>query len=255
MTSLQLLQERFVGQLVKPAKENDFIASLVPSLKLQPEQQLAIYQTNMRSALQNTLAQIYPVCRKIVGENYFKQLARQYINEQPSKNANLNCYGENLSSLIKMQCQQRDELTDFSYLSDLAQLEWFYHALYYAAEGERFDLALFSQLSPEQQESCSFLLAPQLRFIKSEHPILSIWQMNQSEELPSSVPNKAENGCIFREHNQLKIIVIDDDIYQLLESIAAGHTLTQLSQTTPISYLPKFIQSGWITDFKIHHVR
>lgn len=254
--SLQLLQESFVQQLIRPDEKNDFLAHLTPSGNLQPKQQLAIYQTNMRSALQKTLAQIYPVCHKIVGEKYFRQLARYYINEQPSEDSNLNNYGENFSDFVQFQCQQRSELNDFSYLSDLVRLEWFYHSIYYAAEGAVFDLSAFSQLTPAKQASCSFLLAPQLKFMASKYPVLSIWNLNQQEEgLQQLLNTNAENCCVFRENNSLKIIQINDSIYRLLKNIEARQTLAEMSETASVSYLPELIQSNWISSFKIHHVQ
>lgn len=254
MTSLDAMQKGFVQAIIKPSQPNDFLVCLVRSGQLHAEEQLAIYQSNMRGVLQQTLAQIYPVCKKIVGDKYFKRLARVYIDENPSKKANLNCYGEGFSVFIYKQCLQRNELSDFPYLSDLVQLEWFYHAMYYAEEGAVFDLAGFAALRPDQQENCLFLLAPQLAFIHSNYPIASIWRLNQHDEKQQTLAANAESCCVFRAQNSLDIIDIDESMYQLLIAIKAGQTVEEISQIPAASHLPALIKSRWIAGFKVCHV-
>ena len=159
------------------------------------------------------------------------------------------------------QCQQRSELVDFSYLADLVKLEWFYHTVYYAAEGAIFDLSAFAQLTTLEQEQCTFTLAPQLRFIASDYPILSIWKLNQQGENQQDKNQqeiskiKGEKCCVFRARNNLKITPIDDLVYQLLDRIKKGETLEKISQTNAVNHLSELIQSAWITGFKIPHVQ
>ena len=255
MMTLKELQHGFVQQLIKPELQNNFVESLCVSGNLQPEQQLAIYQSNMRAALQQTLVQIYPVCHNVVGDAYFKQLARSYIREQPSHAANLNHYGESFSDFLRLQCQQRSELVELAYLADLAQLEWLYHAIYYVEQGTQFDLSAFTQLTLEQQENCCFLLSPQLTFSVSDYPVVSIWQLNQpSESSQQSLPANMEHYAVFREHNKPKIMCINEAVYQLLIAIKAGKNLTELSAMGGGVLLSELIQTTWVVGFTIHHV-
>ena len=72
--NLKSTQEGFIKQLSHTQSSNAFLGYLSPCGKLSAEQQLAIYQNNVRGALQNTLAQVYPVCRKILGETHTQTL-------------------------------------------------------------------------------------------------------------------------------------------------------------------------------------
>lgn len=179
--SLKSIQQSFIQQLTHSQSADEFLGHIEPCGSLLPEQQLAIYQNNVRGALQNSLAQVYPVCRKILGKNYFSQFASVYIKQNPSKHYDLNGYGEYFSAFVKAQCQQLSELNDFSYLSDLAQLEWFYQQVYYAEEDKVFDFSAFALLTEQQQATSIFQLTPYLNFVSSNYPILSIWQLNQGD--------------------------------------------------------------------------
>jgi hypothetical protein len=219
------------------------------------KQQLSIYQNNVRGALQKTLAQVYPVCRKILGENYFKQLASHYIHHYPSRHHDLNGYGEYFSSFIKAECQQRSELNDYPYLSDLVLLEWFRQQIYYAAEEAVFDFPAFAQLSEQQQAQTVFQLAPHVRFIHSDFPVVSIWQINQQAlKQHQTLPSQSESCCIFRKNNHIEMTVIDTNIYSLLALIKEGATLEKIAQAGQATLLPELIHRGWVDGFRVSHV-
>ncbi len=102
---LQSMQEVFIKQLSQFKSDAAFLNQLSPTQSLQPEQQIEIYQNNVRGALQGCLAQIYPVCCTILGEPYFKQLAKDYIQQHPSRQPDLNGYGGEFSAFI---CRSSD---------------------------------------------------------------------------------------------------------------------------------------------------
>ncbi|MCK5830509.1 MAG: putative DNA-binding domain-containing protein [Methylococcales bacterium] len=253
--SLKALQQSFIQQLAHSQSADKFLEYLEPCGNLLPEHQLAIYQNNVRGALQKSLAQVYPVCQKIVGDNYFKQLASVYIKQYPSKHHDLNSYGEYFSDFIKSQCLQRNELNDFSYLSDLVQLEWFYQQVYYAAEGSLFDFSAYAKLNEQQQVNTVFQLIPCLNFFSSDYPVLSIWQMNQEgSNKHQSLDLNSENCCVFRKKNLIELRIIDTTIYNLLTYLIAGKTLEELALMGVDNYLPALIEQGWIGGFKVKHV-
>lgn len=173
---LKSFQATFVKQLSDNKSRNAFLSHLKPCGKLLAEQQLAIYINNNQSALQKALAHIYPVCLNIVGENYFKQIARSYISDYPSKHYDLNSYGKFFSIFLKSQAILHHELKDYPYLADLALLEWFYHQIYYVPQRPVFDFSAFAGLSQDQYAGVSFKLSPDIKFLDSDYPVVSIWQ-------------------------------------------------------------------------------
>lgn len=246
--NLQAMQEAFIKQLSEFQINASFLKQIKPRSKVLPEQQVAIYQNNVRGALQSCLAQVYPVCHTILGATYFKQLAKSYIQTHPSLHPDLNCYGEAFSVFMQQQCQQFSELAEFPYLSDLVTLEWSYHQVYYASSTPAFDFDAFAKLSDDQQAQKTFRLVPCLQFVESIYPILSIWKLNQ-KELPFAkhqLSQQAENVVVFRKESRIELFEIELEVVSLLSLIQSGASLEKIVQAELDAYLPPVIQQGWI---------
>jgi len=253
--NLKSTQHSFIEQLIHTQSADNFLNILSPCGELSTEQQLAIYQNNVRGALQNTLAQIYPICCKILGDKYFKQLAHLYITNHPSRHYDLNQYGDLFADFLHSHCQHQNELNNYLYLSDLAKLEWFYQQIYYAADASTFDFSAFAQLTEKQQTQSVFNLSPCIEFICSDYPIHSIWLANQAKGNEQQyVKYQAENICIFRQNNQIQILLIDKKTTELLTIIKQDLTLEAMSKAGYGNQLTELIQRGWIDGFKITNV-
>jgi len=61
---------------------------------------IEIYRNNYRGNLHDALAGAYPVIKQLVGDEFFRFLARKYIEKYPSRSANLHQYGEELQFLL-----------------------------------------------------------------------------------------------------------------------------------------------------------
>lgn len=231
------------------------LAELEPIGNILPEQQIAIYQNNARGALQACLKQIFPMCCKILGENYFKQIAKAYIYEKPSTEYDLNHYGDLFSDFIEKTCLIRPELSEYSYLKDLAQLEWYYHDVYYVENSSAFDFQAFASLTPEQQNNCRFVLAPCVRFLSSSFPVFSIWETNLQNRPEALVEQSAQSLCIYRENNQIKTCLISPEIYDLLKLINSAAPLHEFAANNQSDMLPELINRGWVHDFKVTDVQ
>lgn len=245
--NLQSMQEVFIKQLSTFKTDTSFLKQLTPRSNVSPEQQVAIYQNNVRGALQSCLAQVYPVCQTILGDAYFKQLAKGYIQDHPSRHSDLNLYGNTFSEFIQQQYQQRPELADFAYLSDLVALEWHYHQVYYAPSTPAFDFDAFAALSDVQQAQKIFQLTPCLQFVESIYPILSIWKLNQTaDQNTNPVAEQAESVVVFRKESRIELFKIEPEVIALLSLIQSGASLDKIVQAKLDAYLPSLIQQGWI---------
>ena len=57
------------------------------------ERGVGVYRNNYRGNLHDTLASEYPVIRQLVGEDFFRLLAKRFIERHSSHSGNLHCYG------------------------------------------------------------------------------------------------------------------------------------------------------------------
>src|SRR5688572_6078359 len=128
---------------------------------------LAVYRNNARETFHKTLAVTYPVVRRLVGEQFFRGLARSYAHDFPSRSGDLARYGAELPTLLEIY--YRD--TAFAYLADVARLEWACAEADTAADGLPFDLLSLAQVPVEDCTRLRFTLRAPVRMLSSRFPI------------------------------------------------------------------------------------
>lgn len=257
--SLADIQHKFMCNLIQSKQVNpDFISQLVSVGKLTQEKQLSIYRANVSGAHQKVLAQIYPACLNILGEDYFNQCCLSFNIEYPSMQADLNFYGEAFPEFIRKKLVSNDELVGYEYLAGLALLEWHWHTSYYAKNDGIFSFEQFALVEPEEQGKSVFTLSDSFSLHASSYPLLEIWDANKKtiDSIQEFEPPDEElHFCITKEGYFPSIKKLSDEEYKLLNSIVNGLSLTQLIENDIASLdgfqnkLVRFIQNGWITGF------
>jgi len=172
MPSLRELQLHVMDALLS--------AGFPPLLKLiagphaRAERRFSVYantvQGNFRDALQST----YPAVRRLVGEDYFRQTAREFQRHHPSRSGDLLLCGQGFPNFLT-QLHSDDA---FSYLADVARLEWLIQESLLAAEHAPLDLASLARVPPAAYDGLRFELHPSLRLFESRYPTLAIWEVN-----------------------------------------------------------------------------
>jgi hypothetical protein len=138
---------------------------------------IAIYRNNLREGFRKALALEFPVIERLVGEDYFRQLALTFLAEHPSRAGDLHPIGEPFARFL----HQRFEDTPYAYMSDVATLEWAYQQSLIAADAPSFDVATLRDIPPEAYGQLRFSLHPACALVRSPYPIVRIWAVNQPE--------------------------------------------------------------------------
>lgn len=257
------IEQSFMQCLIKPYHDADmFMSNLVVTGSLSPEKQISIYRSNINGAHESVLAQIYPACKTILGEGYFNQLCLIYRIQFPSKHADLNKYGKHFPVFIKVFLEKHNELQAFSYLSDLALLEWNWHAIYYSCNDLPFDFSLLANVAEEQQQKLVFHLSNTVSLQSSCYPVLAIWRANSAElnyekqesEQAFEMPDEEICFCIFRDNYEMALKELSTTQFEILQAIKAGQTLGELSDSFGDDLQPAlnyYIQQGWISGFSV----
>jgi len=81
-----------------------------------------IHRSHHYASLTDALAQTYPITIALVGNDYFKQLARQYIDTYKLSTPAVDSYGEQFPDLAA-------RLSPLVYLSDVMRAEWYIDCL------------------------------------------------------------------------------------------------------------------------------
>lgn len=212
MDSLRELQASFARALRDPAAA----CAVVPPANLD------IYRNNTRSAFRGALEQIFPVVRKRVGDEYFRQLAFHYRAAFPSRSGDLHWVGRDFPGFLAAHLGD----TEYGWLADLARLEWARAEVSVASEQPAVGVEALARFAPHELEHLVFGLQPALRLIESPYPVFSVWQANQYDNAPPVDQSVgSERGMVLPRDEAVEIQTLAPDLFGFLSALSAGATL------------------------------
>lgn len=221
MTGLLGLQHAFADGLKNPLLP---LPAFVKATSGTLQQRFDVYRNNVFSGLAGVLETRFPAVSRIVGAEFFRGFARQFVEQHPPQSPALVFYGSMFADYIRTAV----ECADVPYLADVALIEWELHRCYHAADNAILtadDLA-GCETSPE---TMIFQFAASAAVITSHYPAFSIWEMNSRARLPSSVRLIAcgESALISRKGLVSEAVLLPPGGAVFAQSLSAGATLSE----------------------------
>lgn len=189
---LRAWQRRFAAALHEPDR-GDFTpaSSLVATDAAEADARFGVYRNNSLHARRGALALTYPVLRRRVGDDYFRQLAHEYRLAHPSRSGDLHDGGAAFPAWL----QARLADTDYAWLADLARLEWAVEEAGAAAALAPVPLAALAAVPATALDDTTVRLQPSLRLVSSPYPVWSVWQANQDEVPAPPLDERGPEHC------------------------------------------------------------
>lgn len=194
------LQRHFLEQVLEPVLEkkrfndkesstNPLVLEFINSTNYGDAQELlGIYRGSAQHGLKLALADIFPVCQRLVGVDFFRHLCDEYLQQYPSLSFDLAQIGDIFPQFIA-ETSTRLNTETLPYLRDVALLElkWHYalnHSLRTittVSSTKVRPLSELSEVSGDHQLSIRFQVSSTVQTIDSKFPVLTIWRANQEE--------------------------------------------------------------------------
>ena len=171
------------------------LAALEPDIK----SRFDVYRNNVFASLIEALKDSFPVIEKLLGEDYFRGLAREFITASPPSSPVLLEYGQGFAGFL----ENFPPLQEMIWLADVARLEMAWLEAYHAADARPLSSDALAGIASKKLAQTRLILHPSARLICSPWPILSIWQANQEEEEEEQEINLDQGGediLILRPH-------------------------------------------------------
>jgi len=215
-----------------------------------------VYRNNVRLGFAAAMEVTFPVLRRLVGETYFSQLARNYQLAYPSGSGNLFYVGLSLPDYLERQYAGGK----YDYFADVARLEWLCQEALWAADAAPLDISRLAEFSPARPQSLRLVLHPSVRLMQSAYPVLRIWQENQ----PDSAADKAidlhgggERILLRRSDAGLELHRLSAGEFTLLNALFGGDSLERALEVAlcvepdlPFAQrLPYWTGRGVLSDF------
>ena len=222
MLSLRELQRHFGAALFDSAPQA--IMPWICADGLDVESRIRIHRNNLHEGFLRALALEFPVIQRLVGEDYFHQLALVFQANHPSRSGNLHHIGQPFPQFLDGLLRE----TRYAYLSDVAALEWAYLVTMEAPEATRLDPSVLLKFSPDNFAELRFTLHPACRLLRSLYPVLRIWQLNQSEAADTEIVDLGsgpEQILLRRGAEEVELHRIAQGDFALLNALANEATL------------------------------
>jgi hypothetical protein len=222
MHSLRELQQQMAADLL--ASSALASGAYAKPNGLTRRRRLQVYRNNMYASLTTALQACYPVVERLVGTEFFRYAAEHYLRRTPSRSANLHDYGQSFGEFLR----ELPALTELPYLPDVAQLEWACQEVYHSEQSPRLDLSLLSQVPTHAYADLRLHLNAATRLVRSDYPILRIWQVNQVDYRGDDQVDLNEGGVrllLSRRDGTVEFTLLKIGEFSFLDALCRGHDL------------------------------
>lgn len=169
-----------------------------------PAVRFAVYRNNVVVSLVDALADTFPVTKALVGEEFFRAMARVFIQTNPVKTRVLTWLGLSFADFIQTFPPARS----LAYLPDVARLEMHRLSAYHAADAEPVTQQMLGQAlaNPEALAELKIVLHPSVQLLQSSHAVWSLWAAHQDILAMETVdPTVAQTVLIYRQELQVDL--------------------------------------------------
>ena len=189
----------------------------------QRQQRFGIYQNNVMHSLTESLGELYPVVKQLVGDVYFKGCAALYLRQHPPQQAAMVFFGQCFPDFLTHFLNDREHTQSLPYLADVAQLELYHHQAYHAEDTAAMMAADFATIDPSTFENSHWPLHPSVKLLDSRFPVFSIWQAHQGDNRPTEINlDQAEAVVIARCQYECLVFGVDPGTYRFYQALAEG---------------------------------
>lgn len=222
----------------KLSSQSDFVASLFDPLAPVPAgvtttlgradaARFGVYRNNVMASLIGALEQRFPVTRRLVGDAFFRGMARAYAVAAKPVSPLMFQYGDEFPGFI----DAFDAARQVPYLADMARLEAFWTRAYHAADATSLDVAAVAAVRPDLLVCSSLVMHPSAALLRSDWPVGSIWEAHQHERVASLARSQPETILVIRPDAVVNVHILPSQDAGFAEALFSGATLGDAAET------------------------
>lgn len=228
-----------------------------------PLRRFNVYRNNVMVALIEALEDSYPVVQALVGNEFFRAMAREFARSQPPSSPIMAHYGDRFPDFIAGFAAA----ATLPYLADVARLEWLRVRAWHAEDCTPLGAADIAPLSadPAASSASCWQFSTAVALLASPFAIVSLWSAHQADtdaevetRLADIVIEQPEAALILRQDQVVLVLPLTPAEAAFVEAVMAGEPLA-LAVAAAQQLAPEFdlalifamlLQSGALIGFQ-----
>ncbi len=183
-----------------------------------------VYRNNVTYSLVSALADIYPTVQSLVGEEYFRAMARVHVEKNPPRSPILHEYGREFAAFL----ETFEPARNLPYLPDVARLDRLWLDAFHAADEMPLDGAQLALIEPEKLGDTRFVVHPATALLRSDYAAVSIViRSREAASLEGIDPAIPEFGLVTRPEFDPAIHVLQAPAFTFTNRLIEGATLSE----------------------------
>lgn len=199
-----------------------------------PEVRFAVYRNNVTVSLIDALADTFPVVQALVGEEFFRAMARVFAQLSPPRSRLMVYYGDTFADFVA----SFPPAASVPYLADVARLEMARVHAYHAADAAAIQTETLQAAlaDPEQLPSLLLHVHPSVQLIESPFAVASLWAAHQGALCMTSVdPDVAQAALVFRLGLDVDTVELTPGDARFFSALQTGQSLLDAAQAATSS--------------------
>lgn len=172
-----------------------------------PARRFAVYRNNVIVSLVDALADTFAVTQELVGEPFFRAMAREFAGANPPTSPLMAFYGEAFPDFI----ERFPPATSVPYLADVARLEYLRVRAYHAADREPVVTETIAAALRDEAELpfLNLSIHPAVSILDSTAAIVSLWAAHHGiGDLAAVIPEAPETALVLRDGLDVEVMQI-----------------------------------------------
>ncbi len=212
---------------------------------------LEIYQRNLLASAERALQITFATVLQLIGEDLFNHATKILLQQSPPAQGDWALWGDEFPALLRAMQQ----LADYPYVADCAELDWARHKLERAKDGDT-DMASMQLLADLDPDDIEMVLSENLKFFSSQFPLVDIFlghvEPKQNENIwLKQAKIKLENSqgqkvLLYRPQFKVQVRALNDDEYYFLSLLKERISLGQIFDLMISEGHPDFSFEQWL---------
>jgi hypothetical protein len=181
-----------------------------------------MYYWRILDALREDFSQLV----KLLGEDLFQKLIRDYLRRNASEHPSLGYVGRHFPRFLR----ERGEEFSRSDVADLAELEWSRARVFEDAAAPSISATAVKNILPQDFAFATVRLIPALRLIDLEHDVASVWRRLENDEEPGDPTCVATHIVVWRPEFEVLHSVVEADEAEGVRLALEGRTFAEVCE-------------------------